>query len=178
MNVTVRPARPDDRGFVLATAERLSAFGPPAWRTPDEVVEGEARTLRAWFEAPAEGAALLVAEEASGGARLGFVYVETLRDYFLLAEHGHVGILAVAEQAEGRGAGGALLAAAEDWARRRGFDRLTLNVFERNARARTVYASRGYVPESLKYMKLLRPTATEGAGVSVKPRGPGEGGGG
>jgi GNAT superfamily N-acetyltransferase len=163
LNVTVRPARADDREFVLATAERLSAFGPPAWRTSEEVVEGEARTLRAWFETPAQGTVLLVAEDASGSARLGFVYVETLRDYFVLAEHGHIGILAVAAQAEGRGAGGALLAAAEDWARRRGFDRLTLNVFERNARARGVYARRGYVPESLKYMKLLGPTAPKEA---------------
>ena len=153
MTVAVRPARPEDRAFVLATAERLVAFGPPPWRTPAEVVEGEARTLRAFFDAPDPGAALLVAEE--GGRPLGFSYVETVRDYFLGEEHGHIGILAVAGEAEGRGAGGALLEASEAWARRRGYGRLTLNVFERNARARGVYEHRGYRPETMRYVKLL-----------------------
>ena len=154
MTISVRPARDSDRAFVLATAERLSVFGPPPWRTPAEVVEGEARTLRAFFEAPPRDAALLVAEDETG-APLGFAYLEILRDYFLLIEHAHIGILSVAAEAEGRGAGGALLSAAEDWARARGHDRLTLNVFERNARARAVYAHRGFEPESLRYVKIL-----------------------
>lgn len=153
MTVAVRPARPDDRDFVLATAVELVAFGPPAWRTPEEVVEGEAKTLRAWFAAPPPGSALLLAEE--DGRPLGFAYLETLRDYFLEREHGHIGILAVTKEAQGRGAGGALLEAAETWARGRGYRRLTLHVFEGNARARAVYAHRGYRPESLKYVKLL-----------------------
>jgi len=156
VTVSVRPARAADREFVLTTAERLSVFGPPPWRTPAEVVEGEARTLRAFFDAPPKDTALLVAEDETG-APLGFAYLEVLRDYFLLIEHAHIGILSVAAEAEGRGAGGALLSAAEDWARARGHDRLTLNVFERNARARGVYARRGFEPESLRYVKILAP---------------------
>ncbi|MGE5413561.1 MAG: N-acetyltransferase family protein [Syntrophomonadaceae bacterium] len=158
MSVAVRPAGPDDRDFVLATAVELAAFGPPEWRTPDEVVEGEVRTLRAWFASAPPGSALLVAEE--GGRPLGFAYLETLRDYFLGEEHGHIGILAVTKEAQGRGAGGALLEAAEAWARGRGYGRLTLHVFERNARARAVYARRGYRPESLKYVKFLDEPST------------------
>ena len=158
MSVAVRPAGPDDRDFVLATAVELAAFGPPEWRTPDEVVEGEARTLRAWFASAPPGSALLVAEE--GGRPLGFAYLETLRDYFLGEEHGHIGILAVTKEAQGRGAGGALLEAAEAWASGRGYGRLTLHVFERNARARAVYARRGYRPESLKYVKFLDEPST------------------
>jgi GNAT superfamily N-acetyltransferase len=154
VTVAVRPARTSDREFVLATAERLSVFGPPPWRTSAEVVEGEARTLRAFFEAPPKSAALLVAEDEAG-APLGFAYLEILRDYFLGIEHAHIGILSVAAAAEGHGAGGALLSAAEDWARALGHDRLTLNVFERNERARAVYAHRGFEPESLRYVKIL-----------------------
>jgi len=153
MTVAVRPARPEDRDFVLATAVELAAFGPPEWRTAEEVVEGEARTLRAWFAGAPPGSALLVAEE--DGRPLGFAYLETLRDYFLEREHGHIGILAVAKEAQGRGAGGALLDAAEQWTRERGHGRLTLHVFERNARARAVYERRGYRPESLKYVKFV-----------------------
>jgi GNAT superfamily N-acetyltransferase len=154
MTIAVRPALAADRDFVLATAERLSAFGPPPWRTSAEVVEGEAKTLRAFFEAPPKGAALLVAEDQTG-APLGFAYLEILRDYFVGAEHSHIGILSVAAEAEGRGAAGALLSAAEHWARERGHDRLTLNVFERNTRARAVYAHRGFRPESMRYVKML-----------------------
>jgi GNAT superfamily N-acetyltransferase len=153
MTVAVRPARPEDRAFVLATAVELAAFGPPEWRSAEEVVEGEARTLRAWFAGPPEGSALLVAEEDR--RPLGFAYLETLRDYFLEEEHGHIGILAVAKEAQGRGAGRALLEAAEAWSRGRGYGRLTLHVFEGNERARAVYERRGYRPESLKYVKFV-----------------------
>ncbi len=149
----VRPARPEDRGFVLETVMRLGAFGPPPWRTVEEIGEADARVIRAFFEKPAEGAALLVAE--SEGAALGFIYLEVLRDYFVGEAHGHVGILAVTEEAEGRGAGAALMRAAEAWARERGYRRLTLNVFDGNARARAVYDHLGYRPETLRYVKFL-----------------------
>lgn len=151
--MTIRPAGPEDRAFVLATVMRLGAFGPPPWRTSNEIGEADARAVRAFFEDPPEGAWLLVAE--SGAAPLGFIYLEVLRDYFVGEEHGHIGILAVTEQAEGRGAGGALICAAEAWARERGYRRLTLNVFEGNTRARAVYDHLGYRPETVRYVKLL-----------------------
>jgi GNAT superfamily N-acetyltransferase len=151
--IRVRPARGTDRSFVLQTAARLAAFGPPAWRTPEELVEGEARTLRDFFESPDDGTRLLVAE--SGDSRLGFVLIEELRDYFTLERHGHVGILAVTEGAEGRGAGRALLRAAESWARDRGFQTLTLNVFSGNDHARAVYEHLGFQEETVKYVKRI-----------------------
>jgi len=151
--VRVRPARGTDRSFVLQTAARLAAFGPPPWRTAEELVEGEARTLRDFFESPDDGSRLLIAE--SGDRRLGFALVEELRDYFTLERHGHVGILAVTEEAEGKGAAGALIRAAEAWARDRGFHTLTLNVFSANAHARGVYEHLGFVEDTVKYVKIL-----------------------
>jgi hypothetical protein len=50
--ITVRDARPSDRDFVLTEVVRLAAFGTPPGRTANEIVEGEARTLRAFFDAP------------------------------------------------------------------------------------------------------------------------------
>jgi len=138
---------------VLQTAARLAAFGPPVWRTPEELVEGEARTLRDFFESPDDGTRVLIAE--SGDSRLGFVLIEELRDYFTLERHGHVGILAVTEGAEGRGAGRALLRAAESWARDRGFQTLTLNVFSGNDHARAVYEHLGFQEETVKYVKRI-----------------------
>ncbi len=151
--IRVRTARGSDRAFVLQTAARLAAFGPPPWRTSEELVEGEARTLRDFFESPDDGSRLLIAE--AGDARVGFALVEELRDYFTLERHGHVGILAVAAGAEGHGAGGALLRAAETWARDRGFSTLTLNVFSGNRHARAVYEHLGFEEDTVKYTKKI-----------------------
>jgi GNAT superfamily N-acetyltransferase len=150
----IRAAVPGDRPFVLAAAQRLASFGPPPWRSAEEVVEGERRALRAFFAAPPGGASLLVAEsdEREG---LGFVYLERLQDYFTLEAHGHVGILAVTDGAAGKGVGGALMRAAEAWAREQGYRKLTLNVFEGNRTARAVYDHLGYTPETLRYVKVL-----------------------
>lgn len=154
MSIKVRQARPDDRVFVLATTARLSAFGPPPWREAADVVEGEARTLREFFELPDPSSTLLIAEGESGAA-LGFALLEEARDYFTHDWHGHLGILAVAEAAEGRGAGAALIRAAESWARRRGYPTLTLNVFEGNRHARDVYEHFGFQPDTIRYIKKL-----------------------
>lgn len=153
-SVAVREAVPADREFILETARRLGEFGAPPWRTPEEIVAGEVRTLLRHFDSPGPGQALLVAEHPAGG-RLGFVFVESLKDYFRGESHGHVGILAVAGEAEGRGAGRALLEAAEGWATARGYGFVTLNVFERNRRAREVYERAGYAVETLRYRKVL-----------------------
>jgi GNAT superfamily N-acetyltransferase len=150
----IRPALPRDRSFVLAAGQRLASFDPPAWRPPQQIVEGERRTLRAFFAAPPEGSSLLIAESDEGGA-LGFVYLERLQDYFTLEPHGHVGILVVTEVAAGKGVGSALMRSAEAWAREQGYAKLTLTVFEGNRAARAVYDHLGYAPETLRYVKIL-----------------------
>jgi GNAT superfamily N-acetyltransferase len=150
----IRHALPHDRTFVLEAAQRLASFEPPAWRPAQEIVEGERRTLRAFFDAPPAGSALVVAD-SDGGEALGFAYLERLLDYFTLEAHGHVGILVVTEAAAGKGVGSALMRAAEAWAREQGYRKLTLTVFERNRAAREVYDHLGYAPETLRYVKVL-----------------------
>ncbi|MFY9551295.1 MAG: GNAT family N-acetyltransferase [Thermoanaerobaculia bacterium] len=151
---SVRNARPDDRAFVMEAAGRLGEFGAPPGRTASEIVGGETRTLSRFFAAPSETEALLVAEGA-GGERLGFVFLEGAKDYFTGEPHGHVGILAVSREAEGTGAGRALLEAAESWSRGRGYRRVTLNVFAGNRHARDVYEHVGFAAETLRYVKRL-----------------------
>jgi GNAT superfamily N-acetyltransferase len=149
----VRAARAEDQAFVEAATRRLAEFGPPAWRSAGEIVAAETRTLRRFFEGASPDSDLLIAERA--GQPLGYVLLETLQDYFTEQPHGHVGILSVAREAQGQGAAGALLRAAERWARGRGFSKLTLAVFERNRHARDVYEHFGYAPEILRYVKTL-----------------------
>jgi GNAT superfamily N-acetyltransferase len=151
--IAIREGTAADRDFVIDTARRFAAFGPPPWRPEAEVVAGEVRCLDEFFDGRLQGPALLIAED--GGSPVGFAFVEPAVDYFSGERHGHLGMIAVTAQAEGRGAGGALMRAVERWARDCGYSRLTLNVFEGNARARQVYQRFGYQVETVRYVKIL-----------------------
>ena len=151
--ITVRDGTAADRDFVIDTARRFAAFGPPPWRSAQEVVAGEVRCLDDFFDGRLTGRALLIAEDT--GVPAGFAFLEPAVDYFSGERHGHVGMIAVTEAAEGRGAGAALMRAAEDWARARGYSKLTLNVFEGNRRAREVYERFGYQVETIRYVKTI-----------------------
>jgi GNAT superfamily N-acetyltransferase len=156
LELRIRHAAPADRAWLLPLVPRLHEFGPPPWREVRHMNAAVAEGLAAALEAPAEGTALLVAEQAADAAPLGFVHVVTAADYFTREPHGHVSDLVVARAGEGRGVGRALLAAAERWALARGYRLLTLNVFVGNDRARALYERCGYVPEWTKMVKELR----------------------
>jgi ribosomal protein S18 acetylase RimI-like enzyme len=152
--ITVRAGTTADQDFVIQTASRLAAFGPPPWRTAQEVVAGEVRCLVDFFARRMAGSTLVVAEE--DGCAAGFAFFEHATDYFTREHHGHLGMIAVGESSEGRGVGTALLRAAEEWTRAQGYGKLTLNVFEGNERARSIYERAGYAVETLRYVKMLR----------------------
>ena len=117
---------------------------------------GEERTLNRYFDEAPEAETVLVAEGADGEI-LGMAHGEPAVDYFTRETHGHLGILAVAAEAEGRGVGWALAAAVEAWAAARGYRFVTLNVFARNAHAIAFYERAGYTPDAVKYVKELSP---------------------
>jgi len=151
--VLIRPGIPADRDFVIETARRFAAFGPPPWRSAQEIVAGEVRCLDDFFDGRLKGPALLIAE--LDGVALGFAFLEPAVDYFSGEKHAHLGMIAVTAAAEGRGAGAALLQAAEEWTRASGYTKLTLNAFEGNQRARRIYERFGYQVETLRYVKTL-----------------------
>jgi GNAT superfamily N-acetyltransferase len=164
--ITVREGTAADRDFVVETARRFAAFGPPPWRSALEVVAGEVRCLDEFFDGRLSGRTLLIAEDvpdvpaspeprSGAGGPAGFAFLEPAVDYFSGEPHGHIGMIAVTEAAEGRGAGAALMRAAEDWARRHSYSKLTLNVFDGNTRARQVYERFGYQIETLRYVKAI-----------------------
>jgi ribosomal protein S18 acetylase RimI-like enzyme len=150
----VRAARPSDRTFILGITPRLAqGFQLPPWRTEREIVEAESATVSNALRPGAERAVLLVAEDTEGEPG-GYVHVNVETDYFGRT-HAHIEILAVSSASEGRGAGRALVEAAEGWARSERLDLITLNVFANNQRARSVYERLGYAPETLHYVKPL-----------------------
>ena len=151
---TVRPARPEDRAFVLGLVPRLEGFGSLPPYQSGQITSAVDRKLGEATSAPCGGSGILVAE-GEDGAPLGFVRVKPQDDYFTGEKHGYVSELAVAEENEGAGVGRALLEAAEDWARDRGYRMLTLDVFAPNRRARTFYKRAGYGEDSIKMVKEL-----------------------
>ncbi|MBA3658923.1 MAG: GNAT family N-acetyltransferase [Gemmatimonadales bacterium] len=152
---TIRPARDDERDFVVGLAPRLAqGFELPAGRTAGEIVRAESEALLAALERPDDQQAVLIAER-DDGTRGGLVYLQRQVDYFRQAPHAHVSILVVGAEVEGQGAGSRLLDAAEHWARDQGFDMITLHVFDGNRRARAVYERHGYAPEYSRYVKRL-----------------------
>ncbi|ADV66775.1 GNAT family N-acetyltransferase [Deinococcus maricopensis] len=153
MTLTVRPARPEDAPFLAGLAPRFTAFGLPAWRDEAAVRASMERALALAVTPPADGACLIVQDER--GEPLGFVTLATDAELFTDEPEAYLANLAVTAGAEGRGAADALLDAAEAWARARGLPRLTLNVFAGNARARALYARRGFHEDSLKLVRVL-----------------------
>ena len=157
MTVRRRPAAPADRAAMRALVPRLRAFGDVPFRPADAHDRAEGGALEHALDAPDPAALLVVAEAEGVGGIAGVCYARAGTDYFTGERLGHLDILAVADAAEGRGVGRALIAAAEAWARASGFRLLDLNVFASNARARAVYERAGFVPDTVRYMKELRP---------------------
>ena len=151
--MTIRPAQPSDREFVLALADRLVSFDVPAFRSKAELAEGDRRALAEWFREPKSGEAMFVAE--IDGRPAGCAYLVTLVDYFNERPHAHLSVLAVTAAAEGQGVGSALLDRSQVWARERGSDRLTLSALVTNSRARALYERRGFAGEYIRYVLPL-----------------------
>jgi ribosomal protein S18 acetylase RimI-like enzyme len=90
------------------------------------------------------------------GERLGFLLMlDQLPDEVTLMDQGFVAYMAVEPKRQGMGVGAALLAAAEDEARRRGLPFMALMVTEENEPGRRLYERAGYRTERRLLCKPL-----------------------
>ena len=151
----VRLAHADDDDFILALAERLVAFDLPPWRRQRDTLAGiRADIARHLRELPA-ASHLFVAEDEEG-ERLGFLHLQTQKDFFTGVLNCHIADLVVAAEHDGKGVGSALIAFAEQWAREHRCRHVTLSVFPGNTRARELYERHGYGDELIRMAKPLR----------------------
>jgi ribosomal protein S18 acetylase RimI-like enzyme len=150
--VHVRRAVAEDWPFILALIPRLTELGPE-WRDRAQMAATEARAVAESLNGGDPDRAVFIAED--GQARLGFIELWTLVDYFTGERHGHVSNIVVARESERRGVGAALIATAETWCRERGYPMLTLHVFDANHGARALYERSGFTVEMLRYIKPL-----------------------
>ncbi len=157
MTLTVRPATRDDLGFLQSLLPRFVSFALPAGHDEGAVMAGAAQNLLAALAEASPDTALLIAwvEEGGQAKRAGFVRVETERPLFG-KPYAYLADLALAEWAEGRGLGQALLQHAEAWAAAQGLSHIRLHVFATNERARKLYQAAGYGVEVLSLGKKVR----------------------
>jgi RimJ/RimL family protein N-acetyltransferase len=168
--IVVRRAVPHDEALLLSLTPRLADFPRPPWRSALEIDRSDHAVLLAALHRPGPDSLVLVAERPAGQPG-GMALVTTQTDYFTHERHPHVETLAVAATHEGQGLARALLDAAEAWARTRGFDFITLTVFDGNRRARTVYERRGYLAETVTMRKPLDAPTVPGRRPGLAPDG-------
>lgn len=156
MTVHVRAATAADREFMVGIVPRLRSFGPPPLRPAEALDAEEAATLERALDSNAPDAILLIAE-LEGVGPAGVAYAVTATDYFTHEKHGHLSIIIVSAEGEGRGVGRALLAAVDDWSVGQEHRFITLNVFSGNERARRFYEWAGYTEDVVRYVKELGP---------------------
>ncbi len=148
--IAIEPATINDEAYITSLAPRF-AESLPEWRAREEIADGTRAHLRAAVrDGNTEHSAVFMAREH--GQELGFVWVVTIEDFYSLQNVAKVSEIAVSR--EGLGIGRGLMSAAEAWARARNCSLLTLNVMEKNQRARTFYHSLGFAPE---YINLVKP---------------------
>jgi ribosomal protein S18 acetylase RimI-like enzyme len=155
----IRPVRAEEHHAVLALSPRLTIGGAP-WRDPARFADA----ARGWIEtslATAGDAGHAVFVALLGGRVAGMVSVAA-REHFTGDLDAYVGELVTDEAMEGRGAGRALMAAAQRWAAQRGLSRITLETGVRNERARRFYASLGYEEEEIRLSKAVNPAGLTG----------------
>lgn len=152
--VVVRAAEPSDTDFMAGLSPRLSGVPGPLWHTRAAMDDFQDRHMAATVDAAIAGSRTLVAL-SDAGRRLGYIHLQPGKDGVTDEPCGYVAILALAEDAEGQGIAGRLMAEAEVWARAQGYRFLSLDVFADNVRAIDVYRRGGFGAETIRMVKPL-----------------------
>jgi aminoglycoside 6'-N-acetyltransferase len=159
---SIRPATAEDEPAMTeiqhSSAIHHASIDPQRWRM--QTLEEAAASRRMWhgisprseaFVAEADGRVVGMTElwlkrpRDARGARMPRIKVDLA--------------LAVLPEWRGRGLGTALLAAAEDWARTQGAERMILDLDVHNEGARRLYERVGYEVEALAMDKAIEPNA-------------------
>ena len=155
-NFHIRLADTNDDEFILGLVNRfVDGFELPPWRRPGECAEHIRLDIARHLYDQPPGAHVFVAEN-DDGERVGFIHLQTMKDFFSDAQVCHISDIAVDKKHDGEGVGRALLEYAERWAREHRHRHLQLSVFEGNTRARELYEQSGFGIELLRMVKPLR----------------------
>lgn len=152
--IELRTARPEDQDFLMSLSPRLSGVPGPAWHDLAAMEGFQDRYMAATFAKVEAGAQTLVAW-TTDGKRLGYIHMRPFKDGVTDEPCGYVSLLALTEDAEGKGIAHRMMEAAETWARAQGYRFLCLDVFADNRHAVEFYERRGFQTETLRMVKPL-----------------------
>ncbi|MEO6456138.1 MAG: GNAT family N-acetyltransferase [Ginsengibacter sp.] len=155
--ITVRKASQVDATFIAQHAHRLLDFKLPEWRKDEreDMVKADIHHITKALRTDDADDCVFIAEDETAKP-IGFLRVVMQTDYYTGEQHAHVNDIVVITEAQGKGAGKLLLEKADEWAEDRQARWITLNVFNENFRARSVYEKAGYEIEWIKYLKHLK----------------------
>jgi ribosomal protein S18 acetylase RimI-like enzyme len=151
--ITLSSATAEDMAFVHSLSPRLAGVPRPAWHDLAAMEDFQDRHMAASFE-PIEGSVTLIAC-SDDGRRLGYIHLRPGSDGVTDESCGYISLLAVEKDAEGSGVANHLMAAAEEWARSRGYRLLSLDVFADNRHAIDFYRRKGFKTETRRMVKPL-----------------------
>ncbi|MDB2645838.1 GNAT family N-acetyltransferase [Pseudomonadales bacterium] len=150
----IRPATAEDQARLLELLPLLADFDIPKARKPEDLWLGDVPLLKAVLAGNASQSFLDVAVNEEDFI-LGLVLI-TLREELLShAPSAHLEAIVVAPEARGMGLGRTLLQHTEDAVSERGAHSLSLHVFNKNQRAKSLYTSHGFDNELIRAIKWL-----------------------
>lgn len=151
--ITIRSGGASDREFIEHLGKRTVMDSVSTLRTvtPESVIDNYDRLLEI---VESQSHISLIAE--LDGQRVGFLLLlDSLPDEVSGLPQAFVAYMAVERKHRGGGVGAALLARAEQEARKQGLPYISLMVTEENAPARELYERAGYVTERRLLCKIL-----------------------
>lgn len=149
----IREVDLSEKSTVLSFCKRLADFNVPPWRTKKEIAEGDIAILEDFFSSPQSSNYLYVAEVEQAVA--GILFLETREDFFTQQKLLHISVVAVDKNHEGKGIASQLMQFTEEKAKQLGITRLSLNVFAKNTKAKSVYSKKGFVEDTIFMIKSL-----------------------
>ena len=119
---------------------------------PQGDAETTAGRIQTWGDDPASAAYVAEAD----GQVLGVIAVHTCPFFERAGSWGRIVALVIDEHARGKGVGGQLVAAAEEFAINRGCLRMEVTSNDRRTDAHAFYQARGYILQTGKSSRFLR----------------------
>lgn len=152
--IFIRNATLNDQERLMELLPLLADFDIPEARKPEDLWHGDVPLLQAVLADTADQSFLDVAVN-NADRILGFVLVTMREELLSHAPSAHLEAIVVSPEARGQGLGRTLLQHTEDVVKSRGAHSLSLHVFNKNDRAKTLYSSHGFDNELIRAIKWL-----------------------
>jgi len=153
-HTNIRPARAEDQARLLELLPLLADFDIPEARQPEDLWLGDVPLLQAVLAGNADQSFLHVVVGEDDHI-LGLVLITMREELLSHAPSAHLEAIVVSPEARGMGLGRMLLQHTEDTVRKRGAYSLSLHVFNKNQRAKSLYTSHGFDNELIRAIKWL-----------------------